>query len=82
MTVRRSEDGRVVLEGACPIEDAEPLLQLLLADRRGAVDWRACETAHTAVLQVLLAAGTTIIGPPAGAFLRDHIAAALAQAGS
>jgi len=82
MTVLRSEDGRVVLEDACPIEDAEPLLQLLLADPLAAVDWRACEAAHTALLQVLLASGTTMIGPPAGAFLRDHVAAALAQAGS
>ena len=82
MTVRGSQDGRVLLEGACPIEDAEPLLQLLLADPRAAVDWRGCETAHTAVLQVLLASGKTMIGPPTGAFLRDHVAAALAQAGS
>ena len=79
MTVRRSEEGLVVLEGACPIEDAEPLLQLLLADPRTVVDWRGCKAAHSAVLQILLASGAAITGPPAGAFLRDHVATALAQ---
>ena len=31
MTVRRSENGTIVLDGACPVEDAEALLQLLQA---------------------------------------------------
>ncbi len=82
MTVHRSADGRIVLEGVCPIEDAEPLLRLLLADPGATVDWRPCEAAHTAVLQILLASHARMIGPPAGAFLKNQIAAALAQAGT
>ena len=57
MTVRRSADGRIVLEGACPIEDAEPLLQLLLAETECVVDWSRCDLAHAAIVQILLASG-------------------------
>ena len=47
MTVRLF-DGAIVLEGACPVEDAEPLQSLLLQYPEAAVDWRACDAAHTA----------------------------------
>ena len=79
MTVRLSDEGRIVLEGKCPIEDAEPLLQLLLADRTRSVDWRTCEFAHCALVQILFASGARMIGPPTGAFLSDHVDAALAR---
>ena len=39
MTVRRSDNGTVILEGACAVEDAEPLLQMLQATPTPAVDW-------------------------------------------
>jgi hypothetical protein len=81
MTVSRLADGAIALDGDCPIEDAEPLLQLLLADPDAALDWTSCEQAHTAVLQVVLAATPRLIGPPRGAFLRDHVATALARTG-
>ena len=29
MTVRRSDRGMFVLDGICPVDDAEPLLQML-----------------------------------------------------
>ena len=58
MTVSRSDNGMLVLDGACPVEDAETLLQLLQATPGAAVDWTQCRELHTAVLQVILATGT------------------------
>jgi hypothetical protein len=74
MTVRLVNGTIIALEGACPIEDAETLLRHLLAARDAMVDWRRCEQAHTAVVQVLLASGATLRGPPQGAFLRRLVA--------
>ncbi|KAA2236273.1 hypothetical protein [Salinarimonas soli] len=79
MTVRL--DGQLVrLEGACPVEDAEVLLRLLLASPEAAVDWRACESLHGAVAQVLLASGAPLQGPPASPFLRQWVEPALRAA--
>ena len=52
----------VHLSGACPSEDAERLLAHLLANPDATVDWRSCEQAHMAVLQVLLAARRGVAG--------------------
>lgn len=71
MTVRLVDAATIALEGACPVEDAEPLLQHLLAAPDAIVDWRACDDAHSAVLQVLLIARAPLRGPPRGALLRD-----------
>ena len=73
MTVRLSPDGTIELDGICTIEDAETLQQHLLAATRATVDWRSCEQAHTAVIQVLMASKTVLRGPPAGDFLRIHL---------
>jgi hypothetical protein len=73
VTVRADDDGTIVLEGACPIDDAEPLLQHLLAHPGAAVHWRRCEHAHTAVLQVLMASGRHLVGPPGSVFLRGLV---------
>ena len=72
MTIRISEDGTIRLEGQCSIEDAEPLQRHLLANARAAVDWTACDTAHTAIIQILLVARPALRGPPRGEFLRLH----------
>ena len=63
MTVRREADGIIVLEAACPVEDAEPLLQLLQATPGAKCDWTKCTHLHSAVVQVLLAARPALIGP-------------------
>lgn len=63
MTVSVAADGTIVLDGICGAEDAEGLLGALLVDRTAAVDWRGCEGAHAAVLQVLLAARPPLRGP-------------------
>ena len=57
MTVRRSDNGTIVLDGACPVEDAEGLLQLLQAKPTAGIDWTQCRQLHTAVFQVILASG-------------------------
>lgn len=62
-------DGTIELAGDCSSDDAERLLAHLLADPQAAVDWRKCERAHMAVVQVLLAAGRPVTGPPKGPFL-------------
>jgi hypothetical protein len=71
-------DGNVILlEGPCRVEDAEPLLQWLQADRGRTVDLTAAEHLHAAVLQVLMALQPVIQGAAADAFLRDWITPAL-----
>jgi hypothetical protein len=77
MTVRAGAGGYIELVGECPSEDAEPLLQLLLARPGTTVDWRECRGAHTAVVQVLMAARPKLLGPAADAGLRDWVEPAL-----
>jgi hypothetical protein len=62
MSVRRCENGNIVLEGDCAAEDAETLLQMLQAAPGAPIDWTQCGRLHTAVLQVILAAGPALIG--------------------
>jgi hypothetical protein len=81
MTVRMGKDQMIVLEGRCPVEDADTLVQLLLSAPSAAVDWRDCDYAHTAVIQVLLAARPELHGPPAAKSLRDWIEPAVSGAG-
>ena len=73
MTVRVSTDGTIELDGVCPIEDAEKLQHYLLANREAVVDWRSCSSAHTAVIQILLAAKPPLRGPAQSDFLRNHL---------
>jgi hypothetical protein len=73
MTVRLTAQGEIVLEGTCSSEDAEVLLQSLTSTPTARVDLRACEFAHTAVIQVLLAAKPELLGPPAGMVLKDWV---------
>lgn len=80
MTVRLGEEAAIVLEGACPIEDSEPLLALLLQHPAAPVDWRACTQAHGAVAQVLLAARPAMLGPAGSVTLERWVAPALARA--
>ena len=71
-------DGNVIiLEGPCRVEEAEPLLGWLQADKRRLVDLAGAEHLHAAVLQVLMALRPTIRGTAGDAFLRDWIIPAL-----
>jgi hypothetical protein len=76
MTVRLAEDGTILLIGDCSAEDADSLLQYLLDQADAAIDWSACRTAHTSVIQVVLASGRKPIGYPAGTFLNTLISPA------
>ena len=69
MTVRRIDAFNIVLEGISPVAEAEVLRQLLVSAKTATVDWRACEEAHTAVVQVLLASKVRLRGPPTSALL-------------
>ena len=62
MTVRRKGGASIVLEGECPAEDAEALVQMLQETPAAAIDWSACNRLHTAVIQVLLAVNARTVG--------------------
>jgi hypothetical protein len=79
MSVRLAAHGAIMLEGACPVDDAETLRQLLLKKPTAPVDWRSCEYAHTAVVQVLLAAKPRVCGPAGAEFLEDWVATFLSS---
>ncbi len=73
MTVRRNDRGTILLEGNCPLEDAEPLLEFLQSDATAAIDWSGCGQVHTAVLQLVLACQRPIAGPCGDPFVRRWI---------
>lgn len=78
MTIKLSATGEIELIGACSSEEGEILLQHLLATPNMIVDWRGCEAAHTAVIQVLMAARPELLGPPASVGLQEWVQPALA----
>jgi hypothetical protein len=80
MTVRRADDGTIWLVDDCPAEDADLLLQFLLEEDEAPMDWSLCRNAHTAIIQVLLAAGRVPAGIPRGTFLLEMICPALGRA--
>jgi hypothetical protein len=82
MTVTISSQGIVEIAGACLVEDAELLLQYLLSSPQAPIDWSACESAHSAVIQVLLVARASPRGSPKSRFLRDHVGPLLVRAGT
>ena len=82
MTVNFTDPKTIALSGICPLEDAEALFQSLLENPAATVDWRGCEQAHTAVIQVLMASKRPLKGPPAGRFLKGHIETALLGLGT
>ena len=77
MTVRLSAGGNIELDGRCGSEEAETLLHYLLTTPAAHVDWRSCTDAHTAVIQILLAARPVLRGPPASEFLRTYLNSAV-----
>lgn len=64
----------------CTVEEAEPLLQWLQGQPRGKVSLKDCTHLHTAVLQVLLAAGVTVTLPPENPELARWLMPALRRA--
>ena len=68
MTVR-SQEGRIILEGRCGVEDAESLLGALQQSPHADVELEAAENLHTAVVQVLLAIAPSLRGTSKHGFL-------------
>jgi hypothetical protein len=64
MTVILSAENVLLLDGVCSSEDAESLLQHLAHNSQMSVDLRNCESAHTSVVQVLMAARPKLVGSP------------------
>jgi len=60
-----------LLEGHCPVEEAETLLEWLLDNPKGKVNLKALAHPHTAVLQVLMA-----VRPAVSAWPEDESVAA------
>lgn len=65
--------GSIALVGACPVEDAETLLQLLQSTPTAPCDWTRCSHLHTAVVQVILAARPALIGPCGDAWIEQWV---------
>lgn len=78
MTIELDAAGDVRLSGRCGSDDAERLLAELIAHPGARVDWRDCQGAHTAVVQVLLAARRPASGPPGDRFLSQWVEPLLA----
>ncbi|WP_158045319.1 hypothetical protein [Skermanella pratensis] len=69
----RVAGGIIVLEGDCQVDEAEPLLEFLLANPGAGVDWSGCTHLHTALLQVLVAIRPKMLGSPDSEFLQKWI---------
>ena len=82
MTIVLHDANTIRLIGTCPADDGEALLQQLLANPAAEIDWRGCESAHAAVIQVLLAAKRPLRGPPPVSSCYRFIGPALARNGS
>lgn len=59
----RFEGTTARLEGVCGVEEALPLSDWLLATDGARLDLGLCTELHTAVLQVLMAAGRPVAAP-------------------
>jgi hypothetical protein len=79
LTIRRVDEGILILDGTCSVDDAELLLQMLLATPDAIVDWTQCRQLHTAVLQVIMASGNTPLGPCGDAWVQRWLATKLPQ---
>jgi hypothetical protein len=62
-------DGRAVFDGACAVEEAEPLLAWLRQTPDATADLGGCGEVHTALVQLLLAARVPVAVPPADGVL-------------
>jgi len=67
----------IVLEGKCPVDEAEPLLAWLQEHPKGKVNLSKCEHLHAALLQVLMTVKPKISSMPRDAGLYTWIQSAL-----
>jgi hypothetical protein len=80
MTLRR-RGSLIVLEGDCPVEDAEALARLLGDPSVEGIDWTGAQRVHTAVVQLVLRGRGAVTGPCGDPFvarwIEPHMVAAL-----
>ncbi|CAO3380767.1 hypothetical protein [Azospirillum argentinense] len=69
----RFEDRTARFEGACTVEEAIPLADWLCAVAEPRLDLGGCTALHTALLQILLAAGRPVAVPPDDVFLKGWV---------
>lgn len=62
-----------VLDDICAIEEAETLLEWLLDNPKGKVNFKQCKHIHTAILQVLMVAKPTISAYPDSANVQQAL---------
>jgi hypothetical protein len=74
VSVCRDDSGAILLDGICPVEDAEELLQMLQTTPAARLDWTRCTHLHTAVLQVILAARIGPAGPCGDSWVEQWVA--------
>jgi hypothetical protein len=72
MTIRRADDA-IFLEGVCPVEDAEVLIEQLQVGA-ALIDWSGCTHMHAACFQLLLLARLPLHGTPANPELTRWLA--------
>jgi len=63
MSLRRGDDGTIILFDRCPVDEAEQLHRMLLSDPKARLDWTQCSQIHSAVFQLIVAAQPTLAGP-------------------
>jgi hypothetical protein len=85
MTISRNDEV-IRLEGRCRLQEAETLLELVLANPGLHVDLSECTGMHAAVAQILIGSRAQVLGKPANPFLAERLlphlnAAAPASAG-
>lgn len=64
---------QAILSGICTVEEAEPLLEWLIAHPRGGVNIKEIEHLHMAVFQALLALRPPIMATPESTFFARHV---------
>jgi hypothetical protein len=73
-------DGNIVyLEGACGVEDAEPLLQAVQSVPGIVMNVGGATHLHAAIVQVLMALRPALTGVPPDPFLRQFVLPAAAS---
>jgi hypothetical protein len=75
-----SNDQTLILAGVCTVEEAEAVLEWILEHPGGELDLSQAEHIHTAILQVLLAAGKSRVRPPQDPFLERVVSIGLSSA--
>jgi hypothetical protein len=67
------KDGKIVLAGACGVEQAEMLVTLIQDNPLLAVELSEAGAVHTALWQVLMALAPPVSGEPSDPFVRTWL---------